>query len=106
LFIAIASTSEAVPEAAREILSTQAKIPYEVLTRILAQGQKEGTVQAGDARALAVLFWSVVKGLAIHHAVHGRERGWPDVPSLLPLFLRELPNETTCKASRAVSSSH
>lgn len=105
LFVLIASASEAIPDEARAILSKQGKIPYDVLTRIFTQGQKDGTVHASDARALSVLFWATIKGLAIHYAVHGRKQGWPDPQALLPLFLRQLPKEPLCKASRAVSSS-
>jgi AcrR family transcriptional regulator len=105
LFIAMASASEAIPAGARRTLSKHAKIPYEVMERIILQGQKEGTVRPGDARALSVLFWSTVKGLAIHHAVHGQGRGWPDVQSLLPSFLREPSKESPCKVSKAASSS-
>jgi AcrR family transcriptional regulator len=105
LFIAMASASEAIPAAARRVLAKQSKVPYEVLERIFFQGQKEGTVHAGDVRALAVLFWSTIKGLAIHHAVHGCERGWPDALALLPLFLCRIPKEVPCKALKAASSS-
>jgi AcrR family transcriptional regulator len=105
LFIAMASASEAIPAAARRLLAKQSQVPYEVLERIFLQGQAEGTVHAGDVRALTVLFWSTIKGLAIHHAVHGRERGWPAPRALLPLFLRQIPKEPPCKASKVGSSS-
>ena len=84
--IAQAQLSQAMPLEARELLARRAKAPYEVIARIVAEGQREGTVCAGEPRQLATLFWTTIKGLALHRAAWG-----PDTlpPSTLiePLFL-------------------
>jgi AcrR family transcriptional regulator len=91
LLVALASVSDALPPAARDLIARHARNPYAALRRILSKGQKEGTVRDGDPRELALLFWAVVKGLSIHHAVHGNSLGRPTAAALLPLFLREDP---------------
>jgi AcrR family transcriptional regulator len=89
--VAVASASDALPKAAREILDRHSRNPYAIMKRIFEKGQKEGSVRDGDPRQMALVFWSLVKGLSIHRAVHGASLGRPDPRFLLPLFLREVP---------------
>ncbi len=88
LLIAQVSASDGLPEGARAILENHARLPYEIMERILAQGQAEGSVREGDARQMAMIFWALVKGLSIHHAVHGKALGEPTTEAMLPLFLK------------------
>lgn len=88
LLIAQVSASDVLPEGARAILENHARAPYEIMERIFARGQAEGSVRAGDARQMAMIFWALVKGLSIHHAVHGKDLGEPSTDAILPLFLK------------------
>lgn len=88
LLIAMASVSEALPEEAKAIIFTHAKNPYDILARIFATGQREGDIKTDDPNQQAMLFWVIVKGFAIHHAVHSSSLGTPDLGMVLPLFLK------------------
>ncbi|WP_176630651.1 TetR/AcrR family transcriptional regulator [Desulfolutivibrio sulfoxidireducens] len=88
LLVALVSASKALPDPAREIIERHARGPYRVMERLFATGQQEGTVRDGDPRDMAMLFWALVKGLSIHHAVHGDALGAPDPDFILPLFLK------------------
>ena len=88
LLIAQISTSDALPDVARTILARYAHTPYDVMERLFVQGQREGSVRDGDPRQMAMIFWSLIKGLSIHHAVHGRDLGEPTAEAIAPLFLK------------------
>ena len=88
LLIAQVSASDVLPEAARAIIDRHANGPYRVMERLLAKGQEEGSVRDGEPREMAMIFWALVKGLSIHHAVHGKKLGTPTPETILPLFLK------------------
>ena len=88
LLIAQVSASDMLPDAARAIIDRHANGPYRVMERLLAKGQEEGTVRDGKPREMAMIFWALVKGLSIHHAVHGKKLGTPTPETILPLFLK------------------
>lgn len=88
MLVAMVSASEAIPDAARALIGRHARKPYAAMGRIFAKGQEEGSVRDGDPKELALLFWALVKGLSIHHAVHGDSLGEPDPTTIHPLFLR------------------
>ncbi|NDY55765.1 TetR/AcrR family transcriptional regulator [Desulfovibrio sulfodismutans] len=88
LLVALVSASEALPDAARQILARHAHGPYQIMERIFAKGQAEGSVRSGNPRDMAMLFWALVKGLSIHHSIHGNTLGEADPESVLPLFLK------------------
>lgn len=88
LLIAQASISEAVPEAVREILHSRNQVPYEVMAEIFAEGQREGTVKDYEPQEMATLFWTTIKGLAMHKATFGAAYVPPNPRMLLELFLR------------------
>ena len=81
------AASDVLPDAARALIDAHAQTPYRTMQRIFAQGQREGSVRAGDPRQLAMLFWALVKGLAIHHAIHGAALGEARAETIAPLFL-------------------
>jgi AcrR family transcriptional regulator len=89
LLIAQATASDAIPPAAKAIIQSENQIPYTVIARIMAAGQATGTIRPHDPDALALIFWSTIKGLAIHRAVHGERFNAPDPTLLMPLFLPE-----------------
>ena len=89
LIIAEASVSEAVPEEAREIILRERSKPYDAITRIMKEGQKDGSVKPYDAGDMALIFWTSLNGLAIYKAVHGNRFKAPDPRILTSLFLTE-----------------
>lgn len=87
LLIAQATVSDAIPEEAKAVISRENRIPYEVLARIIAKGQKEGSLRKGLPDELSLVFWTSIKGLAIHRAVHGKRFRAPDPAILMRMFL-------------------
>ena len=71
VLIAQAQLSEAVPGEAKAIIKEKSAIPYEVLSRIMTAGQRHGSIRSGSPDELATIFWTTIKGLAFHKAVHG-----------------------------------
>lgn len=87
VLIAQASLSDAVPTEARRIIASESCVPYDVIERIMEAGQKDGAVKNGNPRELATAFWTTIKGLALHKAVHGVRAALPDASLFKPLFL-------------------
>ena len=89
LLIAVARASDVTPREAKKIIRERSFVPYEIMTRIFRRGQEEGTVRPYDPEELAVVFWTLMKGLAVHKAVHGKAFKAPNVEILKGVFLRE-----------------
>jgi TetR/AcrR family transcriptional regulator len=86
LLITQATVSEAIPEAAKLIIKRENTVPYKVLARIIAGGQKKGSLRKDDPDEMALVFWTSIKGLAIHKAVHGKKFKAPDPDILMRMF--------------------
>lgn len=82
--MAQAMMSDITPPAAKEILS-KFNIPYEVITRIITQGQAEGTIACGDPAQLARFFWAMVQGFATYQLV-SPSAPMPDADVLMRMF--------------------
>ncbi|HEX9058622.1 MAG TPA: TetR/AcrR family transcriptional regulator [Clostridia bacterium] len=89
LIILQANVSEAIPGDAKEIINKESSLPYEVIERIFIEGQKDGSVKDFDARDLAVVFWTTIKGLAFNKAAYGNDFKTPDINILLNMFLKQ-----------------
>ncbi len=89
LLIAQASASEATPAAVQRLIRKERAVPYEVMARIFAAGQREGVVRRRDPEELAVLFWVVIRGLAVQRATWGDGLRFPELPTLYAIFLEE-----------------
>lgn len=87
LLTAQATGAEAIPEEARRIIQAENRLPYEVMARIMKDGQREGTVKPYPAEDMARLFWTSISGLAINRAVHADEYRAPDPEILIHMFL-------------------
>lgn len=87
LLIAVATASDAIPEEAKQIIQAHNQLPYEVMTRIIQQGQEQGTIRDGDASQLALVFWTSIKGLCIHKAAHGAQFKAPPPDLLMNIFV-------------------
>jgi len=88
LLIAQVSASDVLPHTAQTIIERHAYEPYQVMERLFAKGQEEGAVRDSQPRELAMIFWALIKGFSIHHAVHGKKLGEPTPETILPLFLK------------------
>ena len=82
--------SDAYPEEAKAIIRSQNDVKYEVIARIMKQGQMDGTVKNHDAKEMATLFFSSINGLALNKAVYGPRFKMPDKNILLSMFLKEI----------------
>lgn len=90
LLLAQATASEAIPPKARAIIRRDNRLAYEVIARILRAGQADGSVRDGDPDELALVFWTMIKGLAIHRAAHGASFRAPAPALLARVFLEEM----------------
>lgn len=95
LLINQASVFEAIPDEAREIIKGRSLL-YEVITRIVTEGQRDGSFKNYDANDMAVVFWTSLNGLAIYNAVQGENFKAPDSNILIGMFIEE-GNKSTVK---------
>ncbi len=86
LFNAQAGVSEDTPAEARAILDAESMVPYGVIERIMRAGQQDGSIKPHDPQELSVVFWTTIKGLALHKAVYGDAFKAPDVRILTSMF--------------------
>jgi len=89
LLIVQAAISEAIPQQARELFLLSNAVQHEVITRILEEGQKKGSVKKHPAADLAMVFWTAVSGLAFGKAIHGESFHMPDPEILSAMFLED-----------------
>ena len=87
LLIAQATASGAIPREAQSIIEQENQVPYRVMARIIAQGQEQGELARHDPGELALVFWTTIKGLALHRVTHGGRVKMPDPEILMKLFL-------------------
>ncbi len=85
MLTAQASLSTAIPDEAAAIIRARRQAPYQAMARIMRAGQRDGSIRAHDADELAVVFWVLIKGLAMQRAAFGRKFRAP-VPRLLTNF--------------------
>ena len=86
MLVAHATISDAVPKEAKAIVKKHNRLPYEVIARIMAAGQQDGSIWQHDPQELALVFWTTIKGLAMHKAIHGKRFKPPDPRILHGLF--------------------
>ena len=87
LVITQATASEAIPEEAKAIIDGERMLPYEVMKHIIEEGQADGSIGNHDASDLSLVFWTSIKGLAIHRAVHGTKFKMPDPEIIMSMFV-------------------
>ena len=89
MLTAQAGYSAATPDEAVAICRRHRQGPYEAIARIMRAGQRDGSIRRHDADELAVVFWTMIKGLAMHRATMGRQFKAPDPRILTAVFLSE-----------------
>jgi AcrR family transcriptional regulator len=75
-----------VPDQTRAALTAVRDAPYRGIEAILVRGQAEGSVGSGPPAELALLFWTIIKGLAQHRLAFADFRA-PDPNRIARLFL-------------------
>lgn len=73
----------------KECIEKKRAAPYRIVAEIIRQGQSEGSLAAGDADALSMLFWSTVNGLAIYRVSHAYKGPMPDYRLFRAMFFAE-----------------
>lgn len=85
--VAQASVSDAIPEEAKKTIMEHRDYPYHVMEEIIMEGQKQGTIKKYDPKEMSVIFWTTIKGLAMHRAVLGNKFKAPSADILMEMFL-------------------
>lgn len=83
-----AANSTAIPENAKKLIEEKRDIPYQEIAKIMADGQKEGTIIKADPNELAVIFWTSINGLAIYKATRQNSVAMPEARILINMFLK------------------
>jgi AcrR family transcriptional regulator len=91
VLISTASISDAVPAEARAIIRRERDVPYRVVARLARAGQRDGSFDDGRPDDLALIFWTTVKGLALHRLALGSTYRSPDPRILTRIFFSETP---------------
>jgi AcrR family transcriptional regulator len=84
-----AALTESSPEEVKEIIMSNNNIKYDVITRIIMQGQEEGTIKKSDPSDMSLLFFSIINGLALNKSINGSKFKMPDRQIILRMFLNE-----------------
>lgn len=96
LLIAQATASKNVPRRARKLLDENRKIPYEIIAKIISQGQISGTIRKGCPEDLAFFFWININGIALHQAMYGKNARNTDVIPLYHIFFESVEINEDC----------
>lgn len=86
LLIANSSSSTNIPQEVKTIIKKNHNIPYEIMQTIFETGQEEGNIIMKNPKELSLLFWSVIRGLAIYKSIHGESFQVPDASIFLQMF--------------------
>jgi phytoene dehydrogenase-like protein/AcrR family transcriptional regulator len=80
-----------------ETLLKEAFVAIDILTDIVAEGQKSMEIKEGNTRALATLFFSSITGLCTYKIILGERFIFPQVKMLTSILLRENSRSKTKK---------
>lgn len=86
--VTIAFAEENSSEELRGFLEKNYRIPYNIISDIISEGQKTGTIRDGDPDEMAMLFWSVINGLAIYRTNHSDQFKPPSVDIIMRMFIK------------------
>lgn len=89
LLNAQAGISDATPVEAQAIIRAESGVPYTIIARIMREGQRDVTIKPFDAEQLSMVFWTMIKGLALHKAVNGTAYQTPDIHILTGMFFTD-----------------
>ncbi len=89
-----AFVSDAVPQEARELVSTLAAKTRSIVAQFITEGQQNGEIVQGDPEHLAFLLGSCIQGLAVAKAMSTPMPSLSAADSLIRLFTRSTPPES------------
>lgn len=87
ILIAQSTMSDSIPDEAKAIIKKQNHIPYKIMEKLFEAGQNEGSVVNHAPADLAIVFWTSVKGLALHKATTGKRFKLPNLDIIKRTFL-------------------
>jgi len=82
-----ATNSTAIPKPAQDLIQEKRNIPYQVIEKIMEEGQKEGTIVAGDPKMLSIFFWTSINGLAVYYSTNNNRDVKLDYRVIASMFL-------------------
>lgn len=86
LLVFQASISEAIPEEAKLIIKNKKDIPYKIIARIIKHGQEDGSIKKHNPEEMALVFWTLIKGLSVNKVAQGKKYKTPGSDILMSLF--------------------
>ena len=81
-----AATCDNIPDQAKKIIQENRAKPYELIAKIISDGQKLGTVRDGCPDDLSFFFWNTVNGIAVHQAAYGDSAQSPQLEPIYHIF--------------------
>ncbi|MBD3422768.1 MAG: TetR family transcriptional regulator [Chitinivibrionales bacterium] len=87
VLVAQGTMSENVPLEVKQIIKNESSKPYDIITAIMHEGQKDGTIKKFNPDEMALAFWTSIKGLAITKANMGSRYKSPDPKILTAMFI-------------------
>jgi AcrR family transcriptional regulator len=87
LIMVQATTSDTVPEQAKQISKEKMKKPFQLLVPVLMEGQQLGQIVQENPLMLAITYFSIIQGLGITRMQGGRDMPFPTTEMVLA-FLR------------------
>ncbi len=84
-----ASNSEAVPEEVKSEIKEKRKRAFEEISKIMLQGQSDGTIVEGNPMELAILFWTQINGIALYTERKLYDLPMPDYQICANMFFKE-----------------
>lgn len=86
VMLARTSDLDDAPSDVRQAAKALGDAPYRQISALIARGQASGQVLAGDPEEMALVFWSLVKGLALSRLSQGADFQAPDARLLSRIF--------------------
>ncbi len=80
--------TEKISEKTPEIIEI-AYTPLKLTEEIISEGQRLGQFKSGDAKSMAMLYWSAIHGLCAHKLIQRDKFEVPDLELLEKLILKE-----------------
>lgn len=88
LLITQAMVFENVPDDIKSLLENETKKPYEIIARIMKEGQRRRRIKKYDVDDMSLIFWSTIKGLALNKVAYGDEFKAPNTDIIISMFVR------------------
>lgn len=91
--IAQATANRGTPDKAQKIIRKYNKVPYQIIEKIMEEGQKLGVIKRDDPNDQAKLFWTIINGFALHRFSHGNSARFTDYSIIHNIFIKQSAGE-------------